>query len=129
MTPQKANQDTRPSLEVSYHPLGIGIVKLRGEHDLSGKPALAKALDGASRQTNVLVDLSECSFIDSTIIGVLVLASKTLTDGGGRCEFIIPPEASIVHRVAHIAGLDQILVIHETHSAGIATFQPAEESA
>lgn len=123
MAPQGSNRATPPAIEVEFHPAGVAVVKLRGEHDLRCKQALAEALTGASAQANVLVDLSECTFIDSTIIGVLVLASTKLDHGGGRCEFIIPPEASSVRRVAQIAGLNEILVIHETPNAGIASFQ------
>ena len=71
----------------------------------------------------MLVDLSECTFIDSTIIGTLVIAAEHAHASGGRCEFVTPPEAGSVHRIAQIAGLHEVLEIHETLDAGIASFQ------
>lgn len=124
MAPQESYRATPPALEVELHSVvEIAVATLRGEHDLSGKQALADALEVASAQGNVLVDLAECTFIDSTIIGVLVGAAIKLEQAGGRFELIIPPQAGSVHRVAQIAALSKNLVIHERLSAGIASLQ------
>jgi anti-anti-sigma factor len=127
MAPQEAKR-TPPPLELDFHHFGIAVVKLRGEHDLSGKQPLTEALAGASDQLSVLVDLSECTFIDSSVIAVLFAAHERLAQRGGRIELVIPPEASTVHRVATLTGLFELLPVHETHGAGIASLQPAEHS-
>ena len=57
-------------VDVSHHARGIAVVKMRGEHDLSTHPMLSRALERAAAHSNVVVDLSDCTFIDSTI-GVL----------------------------------------------------------
>jgi anti-anti-sigma factor len=66
------------TLEVENHAPNVAIVAVRGEHDLTTKPALAEALARASDHLNVLVDLSECPFMDSSLIGALVEASSSL---------------------------------------------------
>jgi anti-anti-sigma factor len=100
---------------------GIAYVQVRGR-DFSGTEALAKALASASDQLNVLVDLSECTFMDTSVIGVLIPAGHDIKQRGGRLELIIPPAATTAHRVADITRLADVLPIHETHGAGFASF-------
>lgn len=97
---------------------GIAIVGLFGEHDLSGKQRLRDALARASVRLNVLVDLSACTFIDSSVIGALFAARSQLAEQGGRLELVIPPEATAVRRVADLTILGTLLTIHETTAAG-----------
>jgi anti-anti-sigma factor len=113
---------------VELHAAGIAVVKLRGEHDLGGKAALVKALSAASEQLNVLVDLSECTFMDSSVIAALVPVVRSLNESDGRLELVIPPEATNLHRVAKLTGLADFVPIHETQSAGFASFQPREHT-
>lgn len=69
--------DTPPlgTVELAHHGPGIVVVSMRGEHDLSTAPALTQALELAAAQSNV-VDLSTCSFIDSSVISVLVKTAR-----------------------------------------------------
>ena len=111
------------TVEVEPHAPDVVVVALRGEHDLNTRQLFSEALARAGDDGNVLVDLSECSFIDSTIIGVLVLAFQAQTKRGRRLELAIPPAAQAIQRVATIAGLRTFLSIHETRSAGLASIQ------
>lgn len=111
------------TVEVEVHAAGVVIVTLRGEHDLNTKPDLSEALARAGDHADVLVDLSECSFIDSTVIGALVLAFQAQSERGRRLELTISPGANTIQRVAKIAGLTTFLSIHETRSAGLASIQ------
>jgi anti-sigma B factor antagonist len=123
-----AHEPIEPTVEVTTDAPGAVAVTLRGEHDLSSRPAVADAIARAGERANVLVDLSECSFIDSTIIGVLVAAFQAQSERGARLELAIPPEASALHRVAQIAGLPTFMVIHETRIAGLASIRQVVES-
>lgn len=122
--PLPAGGSPLATVEVEVHATGVVTVTLSGEHDLNTKPHLSEALARAGANANVLVDLSECSFIDSTVIGVLVLAYQTQSERGRRLELTIPPSATTIQRVAKIAGLTTFLSIHETRSAGLASIQP-----
>jgi anti-anti-sigma factor len=128
MAQQEANQTAPRAVEVAFHRVGIAVVTLRGEHDLSSKQALTEALSDASDQLNVIVDLSECTFMDSSVIAAVFVARTSLDVRGGRLELVIPPEASTVQRLATITRLAKLVPIHETHSAAIASFQPGELS-
>ena len=99
---------------------GIAVVALFGEHDLSGKQRLSEALASASVRLDVLVDLSACTFIDSSVIGTLFAARSQLAERGGRLELVIPPEATVVRRVAELTMLGSLLTIHESLAAGYA---------
>ena len=70
---------------------GFASIAVRGELDLSTAPELEGPLDEAvaSGDAAVLIDLSECEFIDSTGIALIVRAWQQLDrgadgDGSGR---------------------------------------------
>jgi anti-sigma B factor antagonist len=107
-------------VEVELSQPGIACVKLRGEQDLAGSPRLTEALAVASSRLNVLVDLSECTFMDSSVIAVFSRAGKKLGERGGRLELIIPPEALTLQRIASVSALSSMVPIHETHVAAVA---------
>jgi anti-anti-sigma factor len=123
VAPQDAQPTAPQGLEVQFRLPGIALVHVRGEHDLSGKAALTEALASASDQLNVLVDLSECTFMDSAVLGVLIPAGQDIKQRGGRLELVIPPEATTAYRVAKLTRLAEFLPIHETHGAGFASFE------
>jgi anti-sigma B factor antagonist len=123
MAPQYVQPTAPQGLAVQFKLPGIALVQMRGEHDLSGKQALTEALASASDQLNVLVDLSECTFMDSSVLGVLIPAGQDIKQRGGRLELVIPPEATTAHRVAKITRLAEFLRIHETRAAGFASFE------
>ncbi len=100
---------------------GIALVTLRGEHDLTTRSALSEALGRASEDDHILVDLSHCTFIDSSVIGALVHAFQALEGRGRRLELAIAPAARTIARTARIAGLTSFMAIHETRDAGLAS--------
>jgi anti-anti-sigma factor len=109
-----------PGIEFEVPQPGTAIVKLRGELDISTRARLAGVLAGASTQTTVLVDLSECTFADSSLVAALVTASAEVRKRGGRLELVIPPTARAPRRLAELARLADIVPIHESHMAACA---------
>jgi anti-anti-sigma factor len=87
------------------------VVELHGEHDLATREAVRVAL--ASLRGNVLVDLSECTFIGSTVIGTIVKAAHTLARQGYRLELILPPADSQVAKTLALVGLPDLLGTHD----------------
>jgi anti-anti-sigma factor len=87
------------------------IVMLCGEHDITTGGALRVAL--APLYGNVLVDLSECDFIDSSVIGALLEKSEDLRHEGRRIELVVPAESSRVRRSIEVIGLENRLGMHE----------------
>ena len=110
---------------VSHQASGIGLVTMSGEHDLSTQPALAQALELAAAHSNVVVDLTECSFIDSTIIREFTKTSERLRATGEHVMLVIPSEQASLKRIAEMVGLAQFIELHETTEAAFASLEEA----
>lgn len=82
-----------------------------GELDHATADTLRSPLDEAiaSGAKAILIDLSDCPFIDSTGLSVLVHARKRMTEryGGGRFG-VCCPDAN-VRRLLEITGLDRAM--------------------
>jgi anti-sigma B factor antagonist len=109
---------------------GVRIVAVRGELDLSTAPELQGPLDTALEdpQASVLIDLSECEFIDSTGIALIVRAWQRLDgngdgDGGSSARLVICTDREQVRRVLDISGLDQSIPVHATREDGLAALR------
>ncbi|MGE0065991.1 MAG: STAS domain-containing protein [Solirubrobacterales bacterium] len=107
---------------------GVRIVAVRGELDLSTAPDLQGPLDAAldDGRASVLIDLSECEFIDSTGIALIVRAWQRLGgDGnsgpGGR--LVICTDRDQVRRVLDVSGLDQSIPVHASREDGLAALR------
>ncbi len=81
--------------------------------------AIAGGADG------ILVDLSECHFIDSTGLSVLVEARRLLGDRNGGPSFGICCADPQVRRLLEITGLDRALEMHETREEALAALAAA----
>ena len=82
------------------------LVSVSGEVDVSNAADLRKALDealGAGRE-ELVVDLTEVSYIDSTGIGVLVGAARRAADA--RMAFSVAHPQRNVARVLSMLGVD-----------------------
>jgi anti-anti-sigma factor len=113
----------RTTVDVESVSPDIAIVTLCGEHDLGSRAQLAEALAGASEHCCLLVDLGECTFLDSTVIALLVATCQRMWERDRRLELVVPDDASAIRRVITIAGLTTFLTIHETRAAAIAGVQ------
>lgn len=102
-------------LEFSVNTAALGgdsfVVTLTGEVDLYTAPALEQALEGvvALGGTAVALDLADVSFIDSTVLGVLLSYRERLQDLGG--ELVVVTEDRRLLRTFEVTGLDRVLVI------------------
>ena len=111
------------TVEIGHHAPGLAVVSMHGEHDLSTAPELMQALEQAAAHSNVVVDLSECSFIDSTVIQALVKTARGVHARGEQLVLVIPSESRQVARVAQMTQLAEILPIHPTQRAALASIQ------
>src|SRR5260221_12995906 len=91
--------ETRPSRVDRF----VAVVELHGEHDLATREAVRVAL--ASLRGNVLVDLSECTFIGSTVIGPIVRAAHALARAGYPLQLVLPAADSHVAKTPALVGL------------------------
>ena len=107
---------------------GIRVIAVRGELDLSTAPELEGPLDEAvsAGDDAVLVDLTECEFIDSTGIALIVRAWQQLdraADGEGTGRVVICSYNDQVRRVLEITGLERSIPIHGTRDDALAALR------
>jgi len=87
---------------------GTSRLVLRGELDLTGGPEVAARLQELERAGRpVRLDLSGLTFMDSTGVGLLYMASKRSRDGGPPLEIVRPTGEP--WRVLEITGLHRVL--------------------
>jgi anti-anti-sigma factor len=113
----------RPTVSCELHAADTAIVTLVGEHDLKSKVELGAALENASAQRFVLVDLSACTFIDSTVLALIVATCQRVWERDGQVELVIPSRAAEVHRILNLAGLTTFLTIRETRDEALASLR------
>lgn len=113
------------SIEVEGHTRDTAIVTLRGEHDISTKPAIGQALDAACLRTNVVVDLSECTFVDSSVVSELLRTARRLHQLDGLLALAVPSGARTVRRALEVMGVHPIVPVHETRAAAVGSLERA----
>ena len=100
-----------PSVEVVRHSARIAVVSLVGEHDLSTRDRVLDALASAASQPCVVVDLSRCTFVDSSFIGVLMALYGT-----DICtvRLVVPATQRVVWRTLQLVQMDRFFAIHDS---------------
>ena len=93
------------------------VVWVSGELDMDTGPQLQEVLrkvaDGGGRQ--VVLDLAEVTFMDSSGLGLLVVWFKALRDGGGRlCLAAAQPP---VRTVLALSAVDQVVDVYDSVDA------------
>ncbi len=90
---------------------------MRGELDLSSVDDLGAALDPGEGGSEVVVDLTECTFLDSSAIRTLLAGVRDIESAGGRVAVVAQPDG--VRRTLEIAGVDERLAIHASLDAAL----------
>ena len=90
------------------------VVEVRGEIDVYTAPVLREELTSLvdAQHTNLVVDLTQVSFMDSTGLGVLVGGLKKVRTLGGDLSLVIDQETIL--KVFRITALTQVFSIHST---------------
>jgi anti-sigma B factor antagonist len=103
----------------------LWVLQLAGEHDLSTVPTIEAAFERvADTGTTVVADLSEASFIDSTVIRTLVRFTE-------RDENLLlaVPQHGAVRRVLELTGVSKLLPVFETRAAALRAVPPDDQPA
>jgi anti-sigma B factor antagonist len=93
---------------------GVSVFAVIGELDLETSPQLRHSLQSAIEEgaSGLLVDLTDCEFIDSTGLAVLVAAWRAMDeDNGSRKGLILCCPDEQVGRLLKLTGLDQTIEI------------------
>jgi anti-sigma B factor antagonist len=102
--------------EITVEPLDSEgmLVRVRGELDLASAPDLETALGQAAEAsaTSVTLDLTECTFIDSATLRVILAGATRVEASGGTLSLVAPEHG--VRRVLEIADVGARVTIRET---------------
>lgn len=106
---------------------GVRVVAVRGELDLGTAPELEDPLaEAIGANEPLLIDLSECEFIDSTGIAMIVRAWQQLANGDAASGRVVICSANEqVRRVLEITGLEVSIPIHSSREAALAALRAA----
>jgi stage II sporulation protein AA (anti-sigma F factor antagonist) len=101
---------------------GVRTISVRGELDLSTAPELEGPLNQAleTDEGSLLIDLSQCEFIDSTGIALIVRAWQHLDSGKNGRVLVLCTENNQVRRVLEITGLELSIPVHGTRDEALA---------
>jgi anti-anti-sigma factor len=110
--------EEHPSIDVVREDTGrfAAIVHVRGGHDIATSRQLRDAL--TPLEGDVLIDLTDCAFLDSSVIFVIFADSNRRTEAAHRLELLVPRTNSAIHRTLEIAHARDILPVHDSLDAG-----------
>src|SRR3954464_2669008 len=99
---------------------GIFVIAVDGEADMTTAVKFNESFFSAARSgmRRVVADLSDVSFIDTTMLNALVVGHRRMVRDRGR--FAIVCEGPRVARVLEITGLGQILNVFGTREDALA---------
>lgn len=89
---------------------GAGVVHVVGELDLATTSKFEAAVSELGGQGRLVVDLSECTFLDSSALRSLMAAGRAHERDG----FSIVASQPSTLRVLEIASVDQVFPVRET---------------
>jgi anti-sigma B factor antagonist len=101
------------------------IVSLAGEIDLSNHVALRATLNDlvVGGAVDLVLDLSDVTFMDSTGLGALIGTRRRVHAFGGSLAIVLTNAA--IRRVFEITGLDKVFDLHESRAAALGAVEPA----
>jgi len=88
------------------------VVRVEGELDMATCPELEQALESADLADRVVIDLSGCTFFDSSALRVLVQRARAAEAAGGATALVTTDPGIL--RVLEIATTDTMLPVHDT---------------
>jgi anti-sigma B factor antagonist len=100
----------------------LQVLILRGEHDLSTAPDVrAHVEEAVSAGGDLVVDLSETGFIDSSILGVLVAGYRSVTTAAPPRRFaVVAVPGSSVTRLFDLVSVSDVIPVYPTRAEAFA---------
>lgn len=96
----------------------VSVVRGSGELDAYAAPDLSSAFEGIRDSGLVVADLARVSFLDSTALGVIVRAVRTLDEAGARVRIVLPTGSA--RRIFEITTLDRVLPVAASREEALA---------
>jgi anti-sigma B factor antagonist len=92
---------------------GLAVLTISGEHDLSTAPNLRRRIANLLDEgTATVIDLSPATFIDSSILGVILDGRRKAAEADTGFAVVHANGADAVDRVLEVTGLRAELPVH-----------------
>ena len=113
-----------PQFEIGSQPGpdGICVVKVVGEVDMSHEDEVREELRRAEDSRGIVVDLTECEFIDSSGVRLLLLSREAQTDGDSEGLAVAASSEQIL-RILSVMGIDKVIPVRPTVEEAVAELQ------
>lgn len=88
-----------------------------GDLDLATAPRLEEALASSPAGAQIVIDLTACTFLDSSGVRVLAETARAATDSGGHLDLVVGDRG--IARVLEITAIDTLIGVHPTLDAAL----------
>jgi anti-sigma B factor antagonist len=104
---------------------GVNVVAIQGELVLDTAPGIRQPLERAALDSEhpLVVDLTECVFMDSIGLAMLLHGAKPLQDGGSNVALVANGE---VRRLLRLTAIDQTLPAYDTFEQAVDAVQSSD---
>src|SRR5436305_14234656 len=92
------------------------ILGLHCEHDLATRDTLTAQINATPATTNLVIDLTQASFLDTTIISIIYAARQRLHQAGHVLAAVVPPASPVRHTIDLVA-LAAVIPIYDATDA------------
>lgn len=89
---------------------GVVVVRVEGELDMATCAPFEDAIGGIDSGQRLVIDLTECTFLDSSAVRVLVTTIRAAQVAEGTVSLVATDPGIL--RVLEIAGVDTMLSVH-----------------
>ena len=107
-----------PQFEITSGPgsEGVYVVHIAGEVDMSHEEELRGELRSAvaADSNGIVVDLTECEFIDSSGVRALLLSREAQNSDDGTEKLAVAASSEQILRILSVMGIDKVIPIRPT---------------
>ena len=89
----------------------VGTLRLSGDLDLNRKDEIRKSLARLKSADIAILDFADVTYVDSTILGCLVVLRKRMLENGGHGIVRIVEPSKPLLKILTICGLDKIFEV------------------
>ncbi len=115
----------KPRIEVRSASGDAIVLVLTGDHDLATKPQLIAELAAVTPGAPIVIDLTRCTFIDSSIIGAILGERRP---DRPKISLVLPADSSYVARALSVIGMRDLLPVHPSVEAALTALAAADEN-
>lgn len=95
------------------------VLTCEGDLDVTTSSELRSAIQHASGEAGVVIDLEGVAFIDSTALGVLIAGQKRIQREGRELRIVVT--STTILRIIAITGLDDLFTLFQSVQDATAT--------